>query len=203
MHRATYLLTAAVAAILIGLPTHSPLTSAPREGGRIQVRTEGSPTRGPGDAPLVIVEFTDFECGFCRRSQKIASGLRQKYGARLRWVHKDFPLSRHRRAVAAHLAARCVFREKPGAHAAFFDGVFQGGSDGLDAIALEQRAVKLGVDRAKYRRCLDSHDTKRQIEADIDEGGRLGVRGTPTFVVNGRLVEGAQPIEVFEEALRD
>ncbi len=170
---------------------------------RVDVATEGEPLRGSADAKVTIVEFTDFECPFCMRAQQTTRQLRERYGDRISFVFKDFPLDFHRNAMNAHIAASCVHREKPEAFWTFFDGLFDPARDksALQADSLRARAISLGVDASRYDACVQDPAVLAEIEDDIEEGNAVGVTGTPAFFINGRLLSGAQPAEAFIEII--
>ena len=126
--------------------------------------------------------------------------LLQEFRGKVRVVHKDFPLPSHSGAVPAAEAARCAAAQ----------GIFWEYHDLLYlAVPAFSRddlvgyARRLAIDRDAFAACVDGRRFRKQVEADVAEGRALGVRGTPTFVINGTLVVGAQPIEAFREAVRD
>lgn len=170
---------------------------------RFEVSAEGRPSRGNEKAKVTIVEFSDFECPFCIRAQATTKQLRAKYGDRVRWVFRNFPLDFHAKAMGAHLAAICVHQTKPDAFWAFFDGVFDPARDKkvLDPDSLRSRALGLGVDAGRFDACLQSPDTKKIVDTDIADGGKVGVTGTPAFFINGRMISGAQPANAFIEII--
>jgi protein-disulfide isomerase len=172
---------------------------------RVDVSTVGEPLRGSKNAKVTIVEFTDFECPFCMRAQKSTKELRDRYGDRISFVFKDFPLDFHQNAMGAHIAASCVQREKPEAFWAFFDGLFDPARDKatLQMDSLRARALSLGVDAGKFEACMNDPSIMKEIEDDIKEGSAIGVSGTPAFFINGRLISGAQPAEAFIEIIEE
>ncbi|TGK01285.1 hypothetical protein EHQ53_08735 [Leptospira langatensis] len=161
---------------------------------------QGEPTRGGKNAKITIVEFSDFECPFCLKSQEVNREIRKKYGDKIKWVFKDFPLSFHSKAMGAHIAANCVFRQSPEKYWSYFDMLFAEvrPQEILTPAWLEQKAKDLKLDMPAYKACLKDESVQKEIEGDITEAARLGIKGTPTFIINGRMLEGAQPAEVFE-----
>jgi protein-disulfide isomerase len=126
--------------------------------------------------------------------------VQQEFKGKVRVVHKDFPLRSHAGAVPAAEAARCaaaqgIFWEY---HDLLYVAVPQFSRDDL-----VKYAGRLAIDRDAFAACVDTRKFRKLVEADVDEGRALGVRGTPTFVINGTLLVGAQPIEAFREAVRD
>ena len=151
------------------------------------VPVDNSPQLGPRDAPITIVAFTDFECRFCARALPTLEALREHYGDDLRIVFRHFPLSFHRRALPAHEIAQEVHHA--GGNDAFWqfhDALFRDRSN-LDPERLEELA-------GPHYAVLADHRHRTTIEADIELGRRLGVRGTPTFFFNGRRLSGARPL---------
>lgn len=175
---------------------------------RVEVSIEGQPTRGGKNAKVTIVEFSDFECPYCIRAQKTTKELRETYGDKIKWVFKDFPLDFHPHAMGAHIAARCVYQEKPDAYWPFFDEIFDHSNNDktvLEEVSLRKRAISHGVNAAKYDACVADPKIMGIVEDNLKEGQSVGVNGTPAFFINGRLLSGALPaqdfITVIEEEL--
>jgi protein-disulfide isomerase len=154
------------------------------------------PVMGPPDAPITIVEFSDFDCPFCTRfATQTAPRLRQQYGENIRWVFVNYPLqSIHPRAYDAALAGECAHDE--GRFWQFYDTMFSGrfdsSSEGLGAAAGE-----IGLDVDRFMTCLGGADHAQEVAADLMEAQKFYIFGTPTFFVNGHRLEGAQPAEAF------
>lgn len=163
---------------------------------------------GNEDAVVTIVEFTDYQCPFCQRhsqetmpqilEQLIASG-------RVRYILKDFPLdSIHPDARQAAVAARCAGEQDLywEMHDALFNNQQQWASQGAGAGTIfTNLAVSLGADSSSFSQCLNSGRHDNIIEDNLQEGARLGVRGTPAFFIDGYPVNGAQPYELFDYAV--
>jgi protein-disulfide isomerase len=159
-----------------------------------------SPTRGPKDAPVTVVVFSDFECPFCARAVPTLQQLENEYGGRLRVVFKHVPLPNHpnaRLAAAASLAAH-----EQGRFWEFHDVLFAN-QRALDRASLERHAQQVGLDLGRFRSALDSGRFEAQVAADAAEGARVGAQGTPTFFINGRTLVGALPIEQFRRLIDD
>ena len=162
---------------------------------RVALKIEGAPFKGPATAPVTIVEFQDFHCPFCQRVQPTLIQLAARYGDRIRLVYRDFPIdSLHPQARNAHEAARCANAQ--GRFWAYHDALYsktpKATSEDLKAIA---RQVDLEMEA--FERCLNARTYRSAVQQDIDEGTRVGVTGTPTFFINGRVVSGAQPLDSF------
>jgi protein-disulfide isomerase len=162
---------------------------------RATVTTDGAPVRGAGDAPVTIVEFSDFHCPFCRKVQPVLDQLRAKYGNQIKLVFRDFPLDNlHPQATTVSQAARCATEQ--GKFWEFHDQVFANGPDATQT-TLDGFAKNAGMDVAAFNACRAASKYNASIAASLQEGGRLGITGTPTFFVNGRILVGSQPLEEF------
>ncbi|MBC7171470.1 MAG: thioredoxin domain-containing protein, partial [Polyangiaceae bacterium] len=171
-----------------------------RDPERHEVPIEGRPSKGPHDALVTIVEITDFECPYCSRVQsELARVLAGHPEVRLVVVNAPMPFHRHA-AVAAEAALEAFAQ---GGDAAFFrmhDLLF----DNQHALApadLRTYAERAGLDVARFSAALESGTHRPALARDVALASSLGVRGTPTFYINGRPVLGAQPYEVFEEVV--
>ena len=167
---------------------------------RVPITAEG-PSRGSRDAHVVLIEFSDFQCPFCRQAQATVARIRGEYGDKVRHVFLDFPAEGiHPKARAAHEAARCA-----DAQARFWEYHERLFSEPgkLDRADLLRHAAVLGLDVDAFKACMDSAEVKAAIVESIAAGRRAGVRGTPTFFVNGRAVAGAQSYEAFRALFED
>ena len=158
------------------------------------------PSRGPKDAPVVIVEFSDFECPFCKRATATLDALLERYGDRVRFVFKDFPLPSHPNASKAAEAGNCANEQNR--FWEFHDKLFatQGA---LDVSSLKVYAVELGLDAAAFASCLDGGQYAAAVSRDLQIGRDSGASSTPTFFINGRPVLGALSLEVFDRIVRE
>jgi protein-disulfide isomerase len=157
------------------------------------------PSEGKADAPVTVVEFSDFQCPFCQRVWPTLKQLRTKYGDRMRLVWKDFPLTQiHPQAFVAAQAGNCA-REQ-GKFWEYHDTLF-GHQSALQRDDLKKYAADLGLDAAKFNQCLDSSKYEARVQTALGVGGQLGISSTPTVFVNGRMINGAQPIEVFQSII--
>lgn len=161
--------------------------------------------KGGKNAKVVIVEYSDFQCPFCGRfARDTLPQIIQQYGDKVKVVFKHLPLPFHNYAQKAAEAAECAGKiGGPKAFWAmhdkmFFEGQIQGR---LDVTSLKQFAKEIGLDEKRFSQCLDSGETANIISQDISESQRLGVRGTPTFFINGKVVRGALPFDVFKQII--
>lgn len=169
--------------------------AAPRD-----VPTESFPSEGPDDAPIVIVEFSDFQCPFCTKwHNETYLPLLEEYPDQIKLVYRNFPLtSLHPDAYLSAEAAMCAGDQGRywDYHEALFESIY-----GLSQDALKQYAEELALDTVSFDECLDSHKYQDFVRADMEYAMSIGVQSTPTFYVNGQLVVGAQPIQVFRQII--
>jgi protein-disulfide isomerase len=152
-----------------------------------------SPSRGPKDAPVTLVVFSDFQCPFCSKIEPTVQALEQAYPGKLRVVWKNFPLDFHadaRLAAAAALAAHAQ-----GKFWAMHDKLFAQQQQ-LGRAHLEGYAREVGLDLGRWQAALEAQAAV--VESDVKQGSALGVQGTPTVFVNGRKVVGARPVAAFK-----
>jgi len=162
---------------------------------RSVVATEGAPFRGGASAPVTIAEFSDFHCPFCRKVQPVLDDLRAKYGAKIKIVYRDFPLDNlHPHAREAAEASHCAIEQ--GRFWEFHDLLFKNDPDS-SRDALDRFAKEVGIDVAAFEACRSSGKYAASVKASAQEGTQLGITGTPTFFVNGRILVGAQPADAF------
>ena len=166
---------------------------------RVEVSTDGAPIRGAADAPVTVVEFSDFECPFCKQTHPTLKQLLERYPGKVRLAYRDFPLdSIHPQARRAAEAARCA--QDQGKFWEYHDLLFTQ-SPQLAPEDLRRYAGQVGVDVTKFDSCLAAGTHKAAVQRDLDEGNRLGVTGTPAFFINGRTLTGAQPLEAFTKLI--
>jgi protein-disulfide isomerase len=158
----------------------------------------GAPALGPARAPVTMVEFSDYQCPFCRRAQGVVDELVGKYQGKIRLVVRDFPLEGHPRAMPAARAAHCA--DEQGKFWDYHRALLTGAGDFSDE-DFKTRAAALGLDTGKFETCLQSPRHDESIRASVADGARIGVTGTPAFFINGRLLFGARPIEQFQEVI--
>lgn len=165
---------------------------------RVEVTRAGRPVRGPEDAPVEIIEFSDFECPFCQRAYPTVNQVLDTYGDRVRLVYRHYPLPSHPNARPAAEAALCA--EAQDKFWEYHDRLFASSAK-LSVPDLKQHAADLGLDTAAFDTCLDSGQYRTELERDIAAGNVAGVSGTPAFFINGRPLSGAQPFEAFKRVI--
>lgn len=164
------------------------------------VNVGDAPFKGDADAKVTIVEFSDFQCPFCSKGATVLTALEKKYGKKVKIAFKHFPLPFHAQAKGAAEASMCAFEQDQKAFWKMHDAMFADQSK-LDATNLIATAKKVGLKEADFKTCLESGKYKARVEADVAQGSSLGIKSTPTFYVNGKLIAGAQPVEVFSEVI--
>ena len=169
-----------------------------------KINIEGAPYKGNENAPVIMVEYSDYECPFCGKfyaetlpqieSEYITSG-------KVKLVYKDFPLSFHPNAQKAAEAARCAGEQKGNdGYWAMHDKIFEN-QQALSIGSFRQWANEIGLNIQQFDSCLQSGKMAALVKKDMDEGQRDGVQGTPAFFINGRLISGAQPFSAFQQAI--
>lgn len=158
-------------------------------------------TKGSPKAPVTIVEFSDYQCPYCARyATTTLKQILEKYGDKVYYVWRDYPLGFHPKAIPSALTARCAGEQ--GKYWEMHDKLFvnQGGWSESEAAQemFGQYAQELSLDVLQFNQCLEQETGKDQIEADLKLGRNLGIRATPTFFINGQKLEGAQPFEQFQ-----
>ena len=156
--------------------------------------------RGPADAPIQIVEFSDFDCPYCQRATGTIAQLLDRYGDQIRFVYKDYPLPSHPNAFKAAEAGKCANAQ--GKFWELHDKMFAS-QGSLDVASLKTYASELGLDATAFASCLDEGRYTQRVQQDLATGARYGVSSTPTVFINGRLVTGAVPYDVFDGIIRE
>jgi protein-disulfide isomerase len=172
-----------------------------------KIDLKGQPSKGPAGAKVVIVEYSDFQCPFCSKGYStIEKQVLTNYGDKVKFYYKSYPLPFHPWARPAAIAAECAKEQKPEAfwklYSSFFENQAQITPDNLKEKATGY-LQGTGIDMAKWNDCFDNKKSEPQVNAQMAEGTSVGVRGTPGFIINGRLVSGAQPYESFKNVIDD
>jgi protein-disulfide isomerase len=186
--------------VLLGMGGQGPLAGILAADPRVlaaDIDMDDDPSLGPEDAPITIVEFSDFNCSYCGAwHREVFTALMEQYGDRIRFVYRDYPVVGGQTAAEA---AECA--DEQGQFWAYHDALFtnQGQYSSVDQyVALAQ---DLELDGGTFRVCLESHATRDEVLADLEAGRLYGVRATPTFFINGRIMQGAYPIAEFQRII--
>ncbi len=152
----------------------------------IVIEVKKEPSLGNLNAKVVIVEYSDFECPYCKKMQLDAQRIRLEYKDKIRWVFKDFPLSFHQKARKAHIAANCADQQKK--YKQYQEKIFTEGFN-LSEPNLIKLASDINLNQLQFQTCLadKNGDLSKEIDEDIEVGSANGVGGTPTLFVNGKI----------------
>jgi protein-disulfide isomerase len=157
--------------------------------------------RGPVSAKYTLVEYADFQCPYCARGFEVVETLRARYGQDLRIVFKHLPLEIHPEALPAALYMEAIALQSPERAWQFHDVLFKN-QDKLGAQFYEAVATQMGLDMARLAVDLKSDRVRAAVVTDANEARRLGITGTPAFVLNGVLIVGARPVEYFDVIIK-
>lgn len=164
------------------------------------VEVGNAPVTGGKDAKVTIVEFSDFQCPFCAKGADLLKDIKKKYGNKVKVAFKNFPLPFHNHAETAAVAGLCANEQGSEYFWKYHDEMFAN-QDSLDPEGLKKMAKKLGLKADAFDKCLSENKYLAQVKADMEEGRKIKVKSTPTFFINGKLINGAQPLEVFSEII--
>lgn len=184
---------------------------APTQEPEVVVSLNDDPVKGNSDAPVTIIEFSDYQCPFCGRFFKTTlPEIEREYikSGKVKYVFRDFPLEFHKQAPKASEAANCAGDQ--GKYWEMHDKLFENQSD-LKLEKLKQYATEIGIDSKSFDTCLDSGKYAGEIEKDLEDGKRAGVSGTPSFFIGksqkdkteivGKRVVGARPYQAFKQVI--
>jgi protein-disulfide isomerase len=160
----------------------------------------GAPVMGPADAPVTIVEWSDYQCPFCKRAHPTVEQVLSEYKDKVRFIYLDYPLPFHQMAMPAAEAVHCA--EDQGKFWEYHTNLFVAPGD-LSPADLTKRATDLGLDTTAFNACTAANKHEALIKSNYEDGAALGVTGTPAFFINGRMLVGAQPIEQFRTIIND
>ena len=164
------------------------------------VEVGNAPATGAKDAKVTIVEFSDFQCPFCAKGADILKQIKKKYGNKVQIAFKNFPLPFHNHAEQAAVAGLCANEQGTDYFWKMHDEMFAN-QDALDAEGLKKTAKKIGLKSEAFEKCLSENKFLAQVKSDMEEGRKVKVKSTPTFFINGQLINGAQPMDVFAEII--
>jgi predicted DsbA family dithiol-disulfide isomerase len=156
--------------------------------------------KGPANAPVQIIVFSDFQCGFCRQLAPVLQKVEGEFSQQVAIVYRHFPLAGHSRAFPAAVAAECAAEQ--GAFWPYHDQLFAEGGN-LDDARLLELASSLGLDRQRFNACLRSDGPRQMVEANLREATELGLPGAPSLFLNGRLIEGPLTYENLTKRIRE
>jgi protein-disulfide isomerase len=183
------------------------ITVDPRDAIMQRISFDKEPSRGPADAKVTIVEWSDFECPFCGRAHDIVEKeVLPGYEGKVRFVFKQLPLTQiHPWAEPAAIATECAFQQGNDQFWKLYTALFTHQKDiNKDNVwaKVEEYAKEAGdIDVAKLKSCYDARETLAAVEKDVKEAAEIGITSTPAFIINGRRVNGAQSAEAFKQII--
>ncbi|MBI2082202.1 MAG: thioredoxin domain-containing protein [Deltaproteobacteria bacterium] len=165
---------------------------------KLEIPEGDAPALGPKDAPIRLVEYTDYECPFCGRARDAVNQVLKEYKGKVRYVIKDFPLSFHKNAFKAHEAAHCA-----GDQGKYWEmnKKIWGNQRAITEEDLKKYASEIQLKTNNFEECMSSGKFASLIRQNVQEGQDVGVSGTPAFFINGRPLSGARPFEAFKEII--
>jgi protein-disulfide isomerase len=164
---------------------------------RLEIDEDDDPVIGAADAPITIIEFSDFRCPYCKRFRSDTfDQLFEAYPDQIRFIYRDFPVVG---GFEAAIASECA--DDQGAYWPYHDLLFSDGYAELNREAYLGYAEELELDLEAFTSCLDDQQFADEVESDARYAAGLGVTGTPTFFINGIPIVGAQPFEVFAQII--
>jgi len=179
-------------------PAPSPAAPAPVANQTFNI-AKSDHVSGDFNAPITLVEFSDFECPFCARHYPTMKQILSNYQGKVRLVYKHYPLSFHPNAQKAAESSECA--DEQGKFWEYHDKIFENQASGLNVDKFKQWAVELKLNAKKFNDCLDTGKYAAKVQADFQEGVQKGVNGTPATFINGQLVSGAMPYESFKQII--
>ena len=183
------------------------VTVDPSKAVMAKIDLKGEPSKGPANAKVTIVEYSDFQCPFCSRGYNtVEKQVLKEYGDKVRFYYKHYPLPFHPWAKSGAIAAECAKEQKPEAFWKLYSSLFENQGQ-ITAENVKEKSTGFladtGIDMTKWNDCFDNKKTAAKVDAQMQEGSSVGIRGTPGFIINGRLVSGAQPFESFKNIIDD
>ena len=167
----------------------------------VELEFTKDPSIGPADAPITIIEFSDFQCPFCRKTHQVLKELRREFGPRIRLIYKNFPLDSdcnpalnfrmHPNSCLAAYASECAYLN--GCFEEFYEKLIH--AQNYSPASILTMASECGIDPEKFRQCLNSSRVQQMVKKDIEDALRLGIKGTPMLVINGRPLLGYRDLD--------
>jgi protein-disulfide isomerase len=165
-----------------------------------KVHIGDSPFFGHKNAKVTLVEFSDFQCPFCAKGADILKKIKAKYGSKVKVVFKNFPLPFHKHAQIAAEASFCAHEQGKKFFWKLHDHMFEN-QNLLRKDDLVAKAKGIGLKEERFKKCLESKKYAHRVKTDMDEGKGIGVKSTPTFFINGQIINGAHPLKVFTDII--
>ncbi len=167
---------------------------------RVKIEVGKGEAKGPANAKVTLVEFTDYQCPYCAKSRPAINQVLAAYGDKIRYVLRDFPLSFHQNSAKAHEAAHCAGEQNK--YWELNKMLFEH-QQALEVPKIKEYAKELKLDQAAFDKCLDDGKFKQQVQDSVEYGTSVGVSGTPSFFVNGIPLNGARGFDDFKKVIDD
>ena len=165
---------------------------------RIEVSVDDDPSRGNAGATVTIVQFAEYQCPYCGKANETVEQVLKAYDGKVKMVFRDFPLSFHDRAIPAAIAANCA--ESQGKYWEIHS-LMMGNQRALEEADLEGYAKAVGLDLAAWKTCRQDPAQAAEVQKDFEDGQKAGVSGTPAFFINGIMLSGALPYDMFAQII--
>jgi len=175
---------------------------------RVEIDVSNDPVLGPAHAPVTIIEFSDFQCPYCREMHEVLKDMREEFGPRLRVVYKNFPLDSdcnprvkttlHPGSCLLAYAAECAYQS--GCFESFYDKLIN--ADSFSPGSLLQMAIDCGMDPDVFQACMAGESPKEAVRADINDALKIGIKGTPMLVVNSHIIQGSRSEKEMEAIIK-
>jgi protein-disulfide isomerase len=164
----------------------------------VKIPTAGSPVMGPADAPVTLVEFSDFQCPYCSLAVSKLNAVLKAYPKQVKLIFKQFPLDTH--SQAAQAAAAAIAAHQQGKFWPMHDALFASRRD-LSRPTILAIAGKTGLDMKRFTADLDSAETKKTVARDVEDGDKAGVEGTPSVYINGQKYNGSLELDAIRKVI--
>ena len=167
---------------------------------KFEIPIGNSPVLGDANAPITLIEYSDFQCPFCARAEATVKQLLKNYPGKIKLVYKNFPLSNHDDAFIAAEAGFCAQEQSQEKFWQLHDIMFAD-PRGLNLQGLVSKAKSIGLDLVQFESCVKNSKFGLKVNKDLAEGSRFGVNSTPAFFINGKMLLGAQPYDAFKKII--
>jgi len=159
---------------------------------------------GNPDAPIILVEYSDFECPFCQRGARTVNELKKKYGDKIAFVYKHLPLDFHKNAMPTALAFEAILQQDKAKAYKFHDIIFerQGEMKTKGSGLIDEIASTLNIDMKKMKEDMKSEKVRQVVDKHMAEARKFGIQGTPGFLLNGVAIKGAYPTQYFDNLIK-
>ncbi len=164
---------------------------------------DNDPFKGSVTAKVVINEFSDLQCPACKAAEPVIKQVIDTYGDKIKFIYNNFPIPSHQNGRNSAIAGECAFDQGKfwEFHDLLFDKQDTWGNISNPKDTFVADAISLGMDGTKFAACYDGSDAKKRVDYDESEGNAAGVNSTPTFIINGQKIVGAQPFEEFKKVI--